>query len=263
MTEQGAHGATKDEIHKVLHAPPGASTYAALMARFTASKSPEVSIANRIYTDGSLAIEPAFGKVAPSESVDFIHDSEGARKNINAWVSDCTRTLIPELIGPRVLDSDSRFGSVNAIPTSRARGRPGVLDARATRDEARRRRDRVEDADDARGARRGPRLARGRARARPPVSHEGRPRDVDDDCPPRRWALARRGRDDVRARRAHAVRLRDVAGRRGRRDDPEDEDERRARARRDARSDGHAHGVHEQRGFHGRHAHRAARRSRR
>ncbi len=99
----------RTRFDKVLHAPPGASTYAALMARFTASKSPEVSIANRIYTDSSARDRTRFGKVAPSESVDFIHDSEGARKNINAWVSDRTRTLIPELIGPRVLDSDSRF----------------------------------------------------------------------------------------------------------------------------------------------------------
>lgn len=115
MTEQGARGDTKSEMDKVLHAPPSARTYAALAARYTSSKSPEVAIANRSYVDGSLAIDPDFAKVAPLESVDFIHQTEAARGKINAWVSDKTRTRIPELIGPNVLADDARFVLVNAI----------------------------------------------------------------------------------------------------------------------------------------------------
>ncbi len=115
VTDQGARGTTKQEIDKVLHAPAAPQTYAALMARFTSGKSPEVAVANRVYTEGSLAIEPDFAKLAPHESVDFIHDSNGARGKINAWVSDRTRTRIPELIGPSVLDAEARFVIVNAI----------------------------------------------------------------------------------------------------------------------------------------------------
>jgi serpin B len=115
MTEQGARGPTKDEMDKVLHAPPSAQTYAALAARYTSSKSPEVAIANRIYVNDSLAIDPGFAKVAPLEAVDFIHQSETSRGKINAWVSDKTRTRIPELIAPNVLHEDARFVIVNAI----------------------------------------------------------------------------------------------------------------------------------------------------
>jgi serpin B len=115
MTSQGARGATKDEMDKVLHTPPSVATYAALMARYAQSKSPEIAIANRAYMDGSLAIEPDFAKVAPMEAVDFVHQAEGARGKINAWVSDRTKTRIPDLIAPRALDEDTRFVIVNAI----------------------------------------------------------------------------------------------------------------------------------------------------
>jgi len=115
LAEQGARGATKDEMDKVLHAPPSAQTYAALAARYTTSKSPEVAIANRSYVERTLAIDPGFAKVAPLEAVDFKNDTDGARGKINAWVSDKTRTRIPELIGPNVLPDDVRFVLVNAI----------------------------------------------------------------------------------------------------------------------------------------------------
>ena len=115
MTEQGARGSTKAEMDKVLHAPPSAQTYAALASRFTSSKSPEIAIANRSYLEGSLAIEPDFAKVAPMETVDFIHHAEDARGKVNAWVSDKTKTRIPELIPPNALDKDTRFVLVNAI----------------------------------------------------------------------------------------------------------------------------------------------------
>jgi serpin B len=134
MTEQGARGPTKDEMDKVLHAPPSARTYAALAARYTASKSPDISIANRSYVDGSLAIDPGFAKVAPLEAVDFIHQADAARGKINAWVSDETKTRIPELIGPNVLQPDSRFVVVNAIYFKGEWAH--AFDAKATRDDA-------------------------------------------------------------------------------------------------------------------------------
>jgi serpin B len=83
--------------------------------------------------DGTLAIEPAFAKVAPVETVDFIHDHESARGKINAWVSDKTRTRIPELIGSGVLHDDTRFVIVNAIYFKGDWA--GEFDAKQTRDE--------------------------------------------------------------------------------------------------------------------------------
>jgi serpin B len=85
------------------------------MARFSSSKSPEIGIANRLYIEDSLTVEPDFAKVAPMESADFIHSAEPARGKINAWVSDRTKTRIPELIAPNVLDDKTRFVIVNAI----------------------------------------------------------------------------------------------------------------------------------------------------
>jgi serpin B len=115
MTEQGAAGQTKDEMDKVLHLTGNVPTYAALMSRLAASKSPEIAIANRIYTDKSLVIEPAFTKVAPIDGVDFLRDAESARGKVNAWVSDTTHTRIVDLIPPNVLDADTRFVIANAI----------------------------------------------------------------------------------------------------------------------------------------------------
>ncbi len=133
MVEQGAHGPTKDEIDKVLHAPPSAQTYAVLASRYRSSKSPEIDIANRAYVDGSMAIDPSFTKVAMLETVDFIHDAEASRVKIDAWVSDKTKTRIPELIGPRVLDKETRFVLVNAIYFKGEWAH--AFDAKATRDD--------------------------------------------------------------------------------------------------------------------------------
>jgi serpin B len=47
--------------------------------------------------------------------VDYVADTEGARKLINGWVSDQTEQRIPELLVPGVLAPDSRLTLVNAI----------------------------------------------------------------------------------------------------------------------------------------------------
>lgn len=45
---------------------------------------------------------------------DFLGDSEGARQSINAWVSQKTESLIPELFGPGAIDSNTRLALTNA-----------------------------------------------------------------------------------------------------------------------------------------------------
>ena len=68
-----------------------------------------------------LPIEAAFLDVlaeyygAPLHVVDYVADTEGARKAINGWVSDRTAEKIPELIKPRVLDDMTRVVLTNAL----------------------------------------------------------------------------------------------------------------------------------------------------
>ncbi len=122
MTEGGARGPTKDEMDKALHLPPNVqATYAGLLAKLGTSKSPELSIANRLFGDKALHLDPAFVKStndyygAPVESVDFRHDAEGARVRINDWVASTTKDRIRDLVAPMVLNKDSRLVLTNAI----------------------------------------------------------------------------------------------------------------------------------------------------
>ncbi|HSQ62255.1 MAG TPA: serpin family protein [Polyangiaceae bacterium] len=122
MTEGGARGATKAEMDKVLHLPPNAqATYAGLLAKLGASKSPELNIANRLFGEKSFAFDPAFVKTtkdsfgAPLEPVDFRKDAEGARIHINGWVSDKTSGKIHDLLAPGMVGPDSRLVLTNAI----------------------------------------------------------------------------------------------------------------------------------------------------
>jgi serpin B len=116
MAEQGARGQTKAQLDAVLHLKAGSNaTYSGLQARLDAARDPALAIANRIYADGRLAIEPSFAQVAPTDTVDFVHDAEGARARINAWVSGGTHERIPELLAPRTVDGSTRLVLVNAV----------------------------------------------------------------------------------------------------------------------------------------------------
>ena len=47
--------------------------------------------------------------------IDYAADPEAARKTINAWVSDHTNDLIPELLGQGVITPDTVMTLVNAL----------------------------------------------------------------------------------------------------------------------------------------------------
>lgn len=115
LMEQGASGRTRTEIDKVLHLPRAPLPLTRLWQTLASSKIPEIAIANRLYLDRSVAIEPSFSKLAPTTSVDFIHHAESARGQINAWVSERTHARIPELVAPNVLDASSRVVVANAV----------------------------------------------------------------------------------------------------------------------------------------------------
>src|SRR6185312_2757633 len=62
MAEQGAAGQTRAEMDKVLHLSGGPLAYASLESALASSKSPEIGIADRLYFEKTIAIEPAFAK---------------------------------------------------------------------------------------------------------------------------------------------------------------------------------------------------------
>lgn len=78
-------------------------------------------IANAPFAQRGMPLEPAYLEAlaarygAGLRLVDYVADTEGARKLINGWVADQTERRIPELLVPGVLTPDSRLTLVNAI----------------------------------------------------------------------------------------------------------------------------------------------------
>jgi len=125
MTYAGAGGDTASQMAHVLHlngsqdeTQKGA---AGLNAALSGSKQVTFEIANRLFAEKSYAFEDAFlastkqAYGAGLEPVDFKGDAEGARKQINDFVSSETEKRITNLIPPHALTSDTRLVLTNAI----------------------------------------------------------------------------------------------------------------------------------------------------
>lgn len=133
MPYAGARGTTEAQMGQVLHfdLPQGTLPAAfnqldlALTQRGQTSASTaqpmQLEIANSAWADQTISFLPAFLDVlarnygAGIQLADFIHQSEAARQQINAWVAQETQQKIQNLISPGALGSDSRFVLVNAI----------------------------------------------------------------------------------------------------------------------------------------------------
>ena len=137
MTRAGARGVTAAEMDTVLHIPFDAqggldhsmnALSAAVESRTRTVERPEnepvditLSIANSLWGQKGLAFETAFLDVLASEYgaglqlVDYKSDPNGARKLINAWVDDATKSRIPELLADGVISPATRLTLVNAI----------------------------------------------------------------------------------------------------------------------------------------------------
>ena len=129
MTWAGARGGTADQMAKVLHLPAEKpeSIHAAnakLLASLSGSREKqgfELSVANALWgqkgypwvADFLGLLKANYG--AGLNEVDFVKDTEGARKTINLWVEQQTREKIKELIAEGVLDSATRLVLTNAI----------------------------------------------------------------------------------------------------------------------------------------------------
>jgi len=126
MTWAGARGATAAEMKTVLHldGEPGAvlPTAGRLAARLQDPSRPILfRIANRLYTEKTAVLEPAFVSAMKSafgaglEPVDFRGAPERARGAINGWVEQQTEKRILDLIPPGGVTNQTRLALVNAL----------------------------------------------------------------------------------------------------------------------------------------------------
>jgi len=126
MTYEGAKGKTAEEMRSVLCFPDDIEAlrngekgiYDLLNAK---GKKYELSAANALWAqdrykflDGYLKTIDGFyaGKVT---NLDFVHNAEGSRVTINAWVSDNTSGKIKDLLPAGIIDSSTRLVLTNAV----------------------------------------------------------------------------------------------------------------------------------------------------
>jgi len=127
MTYNGAKGATAIQMSQTLHFDTDTvrlnkeiqEINSSLSAN--ANKEYELDIANALWGQKDYVFLAHFLEnmrqyfEAALNKVDFINDTEGARRTINSWISSKTAGKIHELIGPRILNELTRLVLTNAV----------------------------------------------------------------------------------------------------------------------------------------------------
>ncbi|MBO4351478.1 MAG: serpin family protein [Proteobacteria bacterium] len=128
MTACGAGTDTLKEMADVLHVSNDAANIAkesgamSLHLRFDGqTEGSKFSIANRIWVDSSAEVVPTFKTYmndqfkAPLQIVDFVGHAAEIVGIINEWVSNVTNKMIPNLLKPNDVNSNTQMVLVNAI----------------------------------------------------------------------------------------------------------------------------------------------------
>ena len=134
MTYLGAAGRTADQMADTFHWDAAGEDLArtfhdliAVLDRDEAAADPDaddtltLDIANALWGQEGFPFLQAFADVlesaygAPLDRLDFVDDPEGAAAEINAWVNEATRGLIPKAVGPGDFNDLTRFVLANAI----------------------------------------------------------------------------------------------------------------------------------------------------
>ena len=128
MTYAGARGDTAAEMAKVMHIAglaervhPAHADLAWRLKGDPAKGQPEFSVSNTLWGQRRSGFRPEFLTLTRTHygsglrEVDYIGDTEGARKTINGWVGDQTKGKIPELLPPEILTRATRLVLTNAI----------------------------------------------------------------------------------------------------------------------------------------------------
>lgn len=125
MTATGAHGATHEQMAKVLHLPNDDTKLLAAgdLGRYYAHprKDFELNVANALWGQKGFAWRPEwvgqqdarFG--AGFREADFQNNPDGERDRINRWVEEQTRERIKELLLQGQVNRDTAMVLVNAI----------------------------------------------------------------------------------------------------------------------------------------------------
>jgi serpin B len=126
MTYAGARGRTAEQMAKVLHFPVGQDRLhpacAALVRDTSAgSKDYQLRVANSLWGQKGHPFLKDFLSLtrehygAGLQEVDYVGDTEAARRAINAWVQKQTQDKIKDLLRPGVLTRLTRLVLTNAI----------------------------------------------------------------------------------------------------------------------------------------------------
>lgn len=126
MTLAGADGTTADEMRDVLYVGDDEEAFHENLGALTDNlngrfKGYQIAVANRIFGQEGLSWERDFLDVtaddygAELEEEDFRGDPDGARKDINGWVSDQTHGMIDSLFDKGTITSSTRMVLANAI----------------------------------------------------------------------------------------------------------------------------------------------------
>lgn len=127
MTRNGAAGSTATEMDTVLGAPIETlndelnTTLQALTAINDSDADVQVNVANSVWGQAGVPWEQPFLDALAANygtgmrTVDFDADPNSVVDVINAWVSDETNDLIPDLLSPDLIDHLTRVVLVNAV----------------------------------------------------------------------------------------------------------------------------------------------------
>lgn len=129
MTRQGATGDVAAQLDALLGTSDAAATVTAVDAALAAVQpatssnempAPVIEPANSLWVQDGAIRQPFLNRVGAGFGAgvyltDYRADPEAARGAINGWVSEYTRTLIPELIPAGVISADTVLTLVNAL----------------------------------------------------------------------------------------------------------------------------------------------------
>src|SRR5438477_9714719 len=128
MTYSGARGQTAEEMARVLHfpLPPRklAAGFAELVRRMDEikeAKAVELNIANSLWCQQGYSFLPDFLMLtrdfyrAEARIVDFVRNSEAARREINSWVANATQDKIQDLLHEGDLKPNTLLVLCNAV----------------------------------------------------------------------------------------------------------------------------------------------------
>ncbi len=121
MAREGAAGATRAEIDRLLGWSDGSEKFIRLSRDLPEQREVQFEIGNSIWPQAGLRLKPAFTEAmerdfhASSATLDYRKTPAFAARTINAWVEEKTQGRIAELLSPDALSELTRLVLVNTI----------------------------------------------------------------------------------------------------------------------------------------------------